>query len=115
MFLPFLFVLEQTGVRKPKLGPHECNMRVNRVVGGISHFDLVKIPPQPKHISHWTIRQGKEIVKFTKLGIFLEEFMYKINQCMLVLRKNQKHVQNIRFKQCFSNKIPHCRSKPILV
>ena len=37
----------------------ELNMRRYRVIGGLIHFDLLHIPPQPKVVGAWTLRQGE--------------------------------------------------------
>ena len=35
------------------------DLRAFDLVGGVFHFDLVKIPPQPKDVREWIIRESK--------------------------------------------------------
>ena len=39
----------------------ELNLRRYRVIGGLIHFDLLHIPPQPKVVGAWTLREGESL------------------------------------------------------
>ena len=37
----------------------EVDLRAYQVVGGIFHFDLLNLPPQPKTVNTWIITQSE--------------------------------------------------------
>ena len=37
------------------------DLRAFEVLGGVMHFDLLHLPPQPKTVKNWTITQSKSL------------------------------------------------------
>ena len=44
------------------------DLRAYAVLGGVFHFNLLHLPPQPKVVKDWTITQGNPIVIFVTLA-----------------------------------------------
>lgn len=36
---------------------HELNLRRNIILGGVFYFDILHIPPQPKRVGLWVMRE----------------------------------------------------------
>lgn len=39
------------------------DLRANHVLGGVFHFNLMALPPQPKTVNNWTITRSKLYLK----------------------------------------------------
>ena len=38
------------------------DLRANDIVGGVFHFDLMSLPPQPKTMNKWIVTRCKEFI-----------------------------------------------------
>ena len=45
------------------------DLRANHVLGGVFHFNLMALPPQPKIVNNWVITRSKFIVFLTLMVV----------------------------------------------